>query len=515
MEIELKFLLHENKIDQFKKLIENDMFRAVRKPTLVLSNAYFDTPDNDLRAFDMGLRTRCSEDKNGQGWSEQTVKLAGKDIGGLHQRPEHNVRLSDVPQTKCFADLTQFDPTIWPANFETEKLQRKLIKQFETVFSRNIWHITMPSGTLIECVLDEGYVESGENKTPICEIELELVKGNVADIFNLAQFLVVHLPLRFGSLSKAARGYMLVNDKTLESYNLEAINVEHDVTVEHGMIQMLSEGLKFVQHHEMVFVEQHSLKALRRTIDGFSQLIHILQLFSKVLPVASAEQLIKGFKHCRKTLSWVDIFYQFKQLTNRPTPYRNKIKDSESLSELLRRQMTHEEQMADASAFFQSPEYNLLILNLINWLTHKQWRTELSLNQISELNQPIRRISEQWLDKAWSKLKPQLLELKDVTQSSYIEKLYWPLATELLTGLCVGRLYDTEDWHSFRNPLVDLLIGCEELMLLNTLEKLVDENLATHPKLEVHKSWIASKQQSLLIAVSASTKNCCKLKPYW
>jgi triphosphatase len=515
MEIELKFLLQDDDVPLFKTLICNPLFAAKAQPTLSLNNAYYDTPNNDLRRFDFGLRTRSSRLENGTGWSEQTIKLAGQDIGGLHQRPEYTEKLNDEPESNCFADLTQFSSEIWPNEFDASALQLKLVKQFETRFSRDVWHVSMPSGTIIECVLDQGDVNIEENSTAICEIELEFVSGNVDDLFVLAQFFIANLPLRLGTLSKAARGYHLVNKTELKSKNLEAVKLDANTNVESAMTTMLNGALKYVQHHETIFIEQTSLKALRRIIDGLSQVIHILQLFSRSIPDPSLEQLAKGFKMCRKNLSWVDIFYQFKQLTNRHSPYRKKIEDSELLNELLTKQLDHEAQMKEARAFFTSSEYNNLILQLIRWLVHKEWRASLSLSQLSDINLPVRTLSADWLNSAWDKLKPQLLELKDVNQSSYIEKLYWPLASELLTGLCIGNLYEQEEWLSFRNPLVDLLIGCEELMLLNTLEKLVDEHAETMPKLSAHKSWINSKQQSLLIALSASINNCYKLKPYW
>lgn len=515
MEIELKFLLQKNDTELFRQFMVNPAFNAQEKSQLTLTNAYYDTPDCALRNFDIGLRTRGSAYAEGQGWTEQTVKLAGKDIGGLHQRPEFTTRLSDDPTLKCFADLQKFDQNIWPQDFNVEEIQRKLIKQFETRFERQIWHVTMPTGTVIEVVLDIGAVSAAEQQTPICEVELELVSGQVLDLFTLAQFIAAKTPLRLGSMSKAARGYHLVHGKKLKSFNLEAIQLPSDSNTEDALISMVSDTLKYIQHHEIVFFEQKSLKALRRIIDGFSKMIHILQLFNDVFPAPSFDQLARGFKNARKALSWVDIFYQFKQLNNRHSPYRNKIEDSETLTALLAKQLKHEKQMSEAVGLFQSKEYNVLVLQLIYWVNHRTWRNELPLADIEALSLPMHRLSSQWLDSAWQKLRPQLLEMKDISQSSYIEKLYWPLATELLTGLCVGSLYDNEDWRGFRNPLVDLLIGCEELMLLNSLEKLVEQHLEAEPKLACHKSWIANKQESLMMALNASTKNCSKLRPYW
>ena len=53
---------------------------------LKLTNIYFETADNQLRRWDMGLRIRGFDDRY-----EMTLKAAGQTVGGLHQRPEYNV----------------------------------------------------------------------------------------------------------------------------------------------------------------------------------------------------------------------------------------------------------------------------------------------------------------------------------------------------------------------------------------------------------------------------------------
>ncbi|VTN11801.1 Uncharacterized conserved protein [Raoultella terrigena] len=61
----------------------------------------------------------------------------------------------------------------------------------------------------IEIALDRGEVKAGEHQEAICELELELLSGNTADLLALARGLLDTGALRQGSLSKAARGYHL------------------------------------------------------------------------------------------------------------------------------------------------------------------------------------------------------------------------------------------------------------------------------------------------------------------
>ncbi|SQD01469.1 putative adenylate cyclase [Escherichia coli] len=73
------------------------MTRAVAE--YLLRNA-----DNWLRGHDMGLRIRG---ENGR--YEMTMKVAGRVTGGLHQRPEYNVALSEPT-----LDLAQLPTEVWP-----------------------------------------------------------------------------------------------------------------------------------------------------------------------------------------------------------------------------------------------------------------------------------------------------------------------------------------------------------------------------------------------------------------
>jgi len=515
MEIELKFLLEPQRVEQFQRLMASSIIDANAFGSKTLQNIYYDTQEQALRQLDIGLRTRATFDDSGLGQCEQTVKLAGKDVGGLHQRPEFNVSLGEGGKDAFFANLSLFEDGIWPAGFDVERVQASLQQLFETEFSRQVWVITSPGGSKIECVLDQGQVRAAGRTTPICEIELELIEGQVADMFHYAQLIASKLPVKLGVLSKAARGYYLATDKRLDCTNLEVSRFEPQIDVETAMVTMLGQALHFIQHNELVLSETQSPKALRRIIDGISMLIHVLNLFAPHLPKSRCSSFILGFKELRRSFAWVDVFYQLQQLQNRKSPYRKDIEKSDFLRALLASQRLPDSQMVQATEKFQSAGYNRMMLNFIQWLSGKQWRNELPLTQIDILTQPLTSIAGDWLETAWGSLKMQLVKYRDKEADQAIEKLYWPLATELLTGLCVGSLYFEDNWQAFRNPLVDLLVGCEELMLLNTLDKLVAEHESDAADLEDYQSWLQGKKQSLNMALSASINNTLKLKPYW
>lgn len=203
MELELKYLLaapqHKSLpplLTQYGKLTDN-------KPAALL-NAYFDTADNWFRRHDMGLRTR---QKNGR--FEQTIKLAGQQHGALQARPEYNVAAAGI-----IPDLAAFPSYIWPAATDISALQQQLTEIFRTDFIRHSWQLTV-AGAVLDIVYDNGEVVAGSDSEAISELELELLEGEAAALFMVAEQLISQLPLRTGWLSKAARGYLLANIQQL------------------------------------------------------------------------------------------------------------------------------------------------------------------------------------------------------------------------------------------------------------------------------------------------------------
>ncbi len=101
-EIELKFIVNHSAVEALRDHL-NTLGGEHHDPVQLL-NIYYETPDNWLRGHDMGLRIRG---ENGR--YEMTMKVAGRVTGGLHQRPEYNVALSEPT-----LDLAQLPTEVWP-----------------------------------------------------------------------------------------------------------------------------------------------------------------------------------------------------------------------------------------------------------------------------------------------------------------------------------------------------------------------------------------------------------------
>lgn len=195
-EIEMKFEIDPQ---HAAKLATLPMLSRCPVETLQLHNTYFDTRDLQLKQQRIALRTRF----DGRHWW-QTLKSAGESVDGLHMRDEW----------ECQVDSADLDlGKLEQAGASSRTLDwlngLSLLPVFTTRFQRTLWLFEDP-GRSIEIVLDRGEVNAGDRQENICEIELELKKGDLAALQQLARLLGGTLPLHPSNISKAARGYELL-----------------------------------------------------------------------------------------------------------------------------------------------------------------------------------------------------------------------------------------------------------------------------------------------------------------
>lgn len=195
-EIELKLALAESAQRNF---LRHPLLRkATRRQTCKLVNLYYDTPTLELRKHGIGLRLRAQ----GSLWL-QTVKCAGKSAGGLSARPEW-----ETPYVGHF-DFNAIDNSTVRDWLEQPKLKAHIAPIFETSFQRVTWEFDLGRGVRIALMLDRGWIASGGRRQAISEVEIEIIEGDEAHLFDIAAQLAERVSLAPAPLSKADRGYRL------------------------------------------------------------------------------------------------------------------------------------------------------------------------------------------------------------------------------------------------------------------------------------------------------------------
>jgi triphosphatase len=147
----------------------------------------------------MSLRMRLTE----SGW-RQTLKAETGVSGGVSNPVEVEVDLN----------VAEPDPRAVEGP-DGEKL-RSLIGRdalrplFQTVVRRSSRRLVLPEGGIVELALDDGHVRAGDATAQLREAEFELIAGEASSLLAAAQALLAGVEFRFGTESKAERGYRLL-----------------------------------------------------------------------------------------------------------------------------------------------------------------------------------------------------------------------------------------------------------------------------------------------------------------
>lgn len=502
-EIELKFLLSTEAAAQLPTLLSQLSAEIAPKAQRHLTNSYFDTEQRTLRSADIGLRTRFC---NGIG--EQTVKFPGQDIGGLHQRPEFNVAVSqNRPQLALFTDAP------WPAEWAVAEIEQQLQPLFTTDFVRDTWLLTLANGSVIEVVLDQGEVIAEQRSEAILELELELKAGQRADLFALAEQIIQLGECRLGFLSKAARGYMLCDDTPLTvQESLGYVPVQAGLSQQQAFVDSVSYALRVIQHHEACFMDEPTLAALRKVQDGLALLRHVFWLYQDSIVKDSSATLRQGIKSILQQLAWVEQARQFKVLASKKNAYRKKLAISDDLLQVIKSQRASHSTLKKSKALFVSSEYNVLLLNLIRFVVEQQWLSFADEQSHQAAQTAVNDLAFQSLEHDWQEVQQLLPRDSVLSAEDYLAQQVL-LNRNLMTGVCFANLYSEERRQEFRSPWVDLAMGMDELSTLLLLKQVA----STVASDELHKleRWLEQRIESLLIAMEQSRAQGLKTLPYW
>ena len=287
-EIELKLLTNEKAGEAIETKLLPQLDASITQETQILTNHYFDTSDRTLRQHDIGLRIRGNNQK-----FEQTLKTAGKSVGGLHQRPEYNVQLDESKnQNVDVPDIRLFPVSAWPKTVDVDDLQTKIETLFSTHFERKIYLLEFSDGDIVELVWDQGEVTSGNKSVPICEIELELKKGSTTSVFNLAKCIVSLMSTSSGIDSKAARGYNLLDGLPIKNLEQHQQNLSENLQTDaETFVSLLTILLQEFQILSAEIRRNYNLRLVTDIKKILTALVSNLEGFNRYFPCPSFEHI--------------------------------------------------------------------------------------------------------------------------------------------------------------------------------------------------------------------------------
>src|SRR5215471_16571015 len=176
-EVELKL---EVPAHSLYRLGRSSLLQAARKKSskpATLVSVYFDTNKLKLRNRGLSLRVRRIGRRH-----VQTIKQENGESAALFTRNEWEHPISGRQPDLNVAKDAALGPVFG------KKVRRGLKPIFETRVRRTVYPI-QSGDSEIELTVDKGKVEAGRQSSPLCEVELELKRGESAELFKLARML--------------------------------------------------------------------------------------------------------------------------------------------------------------------------------------------------------------------------------------------------------------------------------------------------------------------------------------
>lgn len=495
-EIELKLLVPEDARTIIEQSVLPKLSAKAEKFEHQLLNHYFDTPDRRLRKHQIGFRVRST---NGQ--FEQTIKTAGQNIGGLHQRPEYNVSLPDDQP-----DLSLFAAEIFPDELQIANVQAELDSLFTTHFTRHIYLLTFDNGDQVEMAMDCGEITADKHKESICELELELKAGSSNRLFDVADSIAEHLHINVGNLSKAARGYQLADGSLLQVKSLpETAPLADNATIEQAFCQTLTLLLNDWQQQEIHYQQEPKVKILAQIKHAKGLLLRLLKVNAPLFNCPLVEQLKQQLEDNLEQWQWLESAIAFKLLRSKKGSFGKGLGKQDALLSYLRGRFEGLIVGNQPLQLLQGSQNHVMQLNFARLLQQKPWSNS------AETAQPASQVAHKVLETAWEKVKQQLLKESSLNAKQYL-KAQNLLKCSLQNGFLFGGLY-VEESSDFRAPWLDIAEGIQELYTLDLLQhELPAAELQNQDELQL---WCQEKIDNLLSVMEQSRAVAKQMQPYW
>lgn len=385
-EIELKLELPPGCVATLRSLpaLGDPERKPVRQET-----RYLDTPEGTLRKAGYSLRIR----RKGRSWT-QTVKHRGGDSGGFSSRAEWEQKIAG-PEL----DFEALAGTPVGEILRRRKARKRLRLVSTTLVERTTWLLGRDD-TTIELILDEGEVVSGEHREPVCEVELELKKGEPSALFALAREIAADVPVRMGVVSKSERGQRLLERKARRVHKAEPVRLERDMSIADAFAAIVQACLRHYRLNETVLLEGRNAPALHQARVAMRRLRSAFTLFGPVLQGEEAERLRAGLAALAELLGEarnLDV------LLGNATPADMDHAQASASHKALRR--SREDAYARVGESLRDPALPRLILDLVAWAEAGDWRAR------ERARHTLPEFAAGRLDRGWRRVKRRAAEL--------------------------------------------------------------------------------------------------------
>jgi inorganic triphosphatase YgiF len=325
---------------------------------------YYDTKGNDLRRLGYTLRVRSVGDEY-----VQTVKSI-ETGAGLFARGEWEYQIGGPEPDQERLSHTPL------AGVSVEDLRPVLEAEVQRT-----WCLIKDKRSEIELDVDEGTLVADGRSLPVNEVEIELLRGDASSAVDLAKRIASHFPVKLGVLSKAERGFALIEGRIGKASKAEPVQVRQDMTVADGFHAIIMACLRHFRLNEPLVIEQRKVEALHQARVAMRRLRSAFTLFRTA--IGDDE-----FAHIRDELRW----------------FTGELGDARNLDVYLQRKCGHKERAAleekreraydRVIEAMNSQRSRTLTLDVVAWASLGEWRRRPSatMNLAPYVNRRIDRL---------------------------------------------------------------------------------------------------------------------------
>jgi inorganic triphosphatase YgiF len=499
-EIELKLRMTPQDLRKLKKT--ERLFprtSGTSKGTDLLS-VYFDTPKYSLNRAGISLRVRHIGRTR-----VQTIKTKGSGIPFSRGEWEYAID-GDTPNLRIAKDTPL-------ASLLNKKLEQALMPVFTTAVQR----IAVPfheNGSLIEIALDDGVVRAGRNTTPIAEVEIELKRGDAADLFNLARKIGKIVPSKLGFKSKSEIGYDMLVSKAPISVRATKIELQRHLTAGEAFQIIGRSGLRHLAANEHA-VSMGDSEGVHQMRVGLRRLRAAISVFDSLLTDPQTETVEAELVWMTGELQLVrdlDVYIE-----TDVDPLQNSKKKKRGLLKFVGN-LAARRRSADSKLrkSVESPRFRSLILDTLQWLEVGNWLK----NSSNSRNLPIWHFASMSLARQTKKILKKQAKLPKLDKR-HLHKLR--ISFKKLRYSCdfFGSLFTGTKIEKRRTRFTEYLkILQDNLGALNDIavhDKLITSNrLPTSP---IYTGLISRREKQriapLLKETFKFTRKFSRARPFW
>ena len=391
--------------------------------TATLITTYFDTIGARLRHGGATLRIR--DDGKGR---EQTFKLVSPDKSSV-RRGEWNVAAAgDLPE-----------PSGFPVKARTALTRLLDGATVEPIGTTRIDRTTRRlhfGGSIIEIAFDLGTIRAGEREEAVCELEMELVEGKLADVLGLALHLPLGPELSWSVSSKAERCHLLAFDLPPAAVHSRPVKLSPDIDVANGYQAIAWNCLDQLLANYPLVIASGDPESLHQSRVAIRRLRAADSLFGDVVDGEATPVLHAELKAVAMGLGPVrDLHVLLVKVASVARA------GDHDVSELLAYLGTRRDAaMRSVQALLAAGPFQRLLFELAGWIENGEW---LARKEETRGDQPLAPFAAHMLSRRRRKLRrlrDQLAEMPDAARHRLridVKKLRY--AAEFVTSLYRGR----------------------------------------------------------------------------